>query len=212
MRLYLSSFKIGNRPEKLLELAGTGRNAVIILNALDHKQEVRDRFFAEETKVLKDLGFTVEEWDLRNYFGKDEELETLLRMKDMVWINGGNTFLLRRAMKQSGFDSVITKLLHEDVIVYAGFSAAAVVLHKDLHGLELTDNPNKLADGYDEEIPWDGLGLLDYSLVVHYDSDHAESATANEELAYYQKRGIPYKTLRDGEVLIIDGDREEIIG
>lgn len=212
MRLYLSSFKIGNRPEKLLELAGTGRNAVVILNALDHKPEVRERFCAEETKVLQDLGFAVEELDLRQYFGKATELEGFLRTKDMVWINGGNTFLLRRAMKQSGFDEVITKLLHEDVIVYAGFSAAAVVLHKDLHGLELTDNPNKLAEGYDEATPWDGLGLLDYSLVVHYDSDHAESASASEELASYQEKGVPYKTLRDGEVLVINGSEDEIVG
>jgi hypothetical protein len=33
MRLYLSSFDIGNRPEELQALTGTARRAVIVVNA-----------------------------------------------------------------------------------------------------------------------------------------------------------------------------------
>src|SRR3989344_882968 len=44
MRLYLSSFKIGNHPEKLVELTGSSKNAVVILNALDYKPESRTKF------------------------------------------------------------------------------------------------------------------------------------------------------------------------
>jgi len=35
MRLYLSSFKIGNHPEKLVELTGKGKHAVVIIKACD---------------------------------------------------------------------------------------------------------------------------------------------------------------------------------
>ncbi len=211
MKLYLSSFKIGKYPERLVELVGNGKRAVVILNALDYKQESRDNFLLSETKMLTDLGFEVEELDLRKYFGKQEYLEKYLRKKNLVWVNGGNTFLLRRAMKQSGFDIVISKLLKEDVIVYSGFSAACVVLHKDLHGIELTDDPNILADGYVKDVEWFGLGLIDFSIVVHYDSDHSESEATVEEIKYYKKNGIPHKLLRDGEVIVIDGNKTEIL-
>lgn len=211
MRLYLSSFKIGNYPEKLVELVGSGKNAVVIMNALDHKPDSRDKFLISEIKTLTNLGFNVEELDLRKYFGKEMELEELLKQKDLVWINGGNTFLLRRAMKQSGFDTVIIKLIKENAIVYAGFSAACCVLHKDLDGIELTDDPNTISEGYDKEIVWDGLSLVDFAMVVHYDSDHSESEMANEEIEYYKKNNIPYKTLRDGEVIIINDDTLEIV-
>jgi len=212
MRLYLSSFKIGNQPQKLTELMGSNpKKAALILNALDYKPESRTKFLATETEMLKGLGFEVDELDLRKYFGKKDELKNFLKNRGLVWINGGNTFLLRRAMKQSGFDNVIKKLLAEDKIVYAGFSAACAVLHKDLHGIEFSDDPNVIAEGYDREIIWDGLGLLDFNIAVHYASDHPESEAANEEIEYYKKNSIPYKPLRDGEVIVISGDNVEII-
>jgi len=211
MRLYLSSFKIGNQPQNLVELVGLNKNTVVVLNARDHKQECRNEYLLGETEALNDLGFEVEELDLRNYFGKEKALEKFLRTKGLVWIDGGNTFLLRRAMKQSGFNNVITKLLKGDSIVYGGFSAAVVVLQKSLHGLDIVDNPNNISDGYNSEIIWDGLGILDYNVSVHYKSDHPESALVDKEVQYNKDNNIPYKTLRDGEVLIINGDKTEII-
>ena len=212
MRLYLSSFKIGNHPEKLVELTGTDpKKAVLILNALDYKPESRTKFLNSETEMLKDLGFDVEELDLRDYFGKQNELEEFLKNKGLVWINGGNTFLLRRAMKLSGFDIVIIKLLKEDAIVYAGFSAACCVLHKNLHGIELADDPNTLSEGYNSEIIWEGLGLVNFAVVVHYNSDHSESEITNQEVEYYINNNIPFKTLKDGEALIVNGDKLEIL-
>ncbi|MBD3223695.1 MAG: serine peptidase [Caldithrix sp.] len=211
MRLYLSSFKIGNHPEKLVELTGLGKNVAVILNALDHKPETRDKFLLSEIKMLSDLGFKPEELDLQNYFGKADKLEKYLRRKDLVWINGGNTFLLRRAMKQSGFDRVITRLLREDAIVYAGFSAACAVLHKDLHGVDFSDDPKITTEGYDKKTEWSGLGLIDFSIAVHYNSDHPESEETDREIDYYKRNNIPFQPLRDGEVIIINGDKTEII-
>lgn len=211
MRLYLSSFKFGNQPQKLAELVGLNKNAVVVLNARDHKQERRNQYLLEETKALNDLGFEVEELDLRDYFYKEKELENLLSKKQLVWIDGGNTFLLRRAMKQSGFDNVIKKLLKDDKIVYAGFSAACVVLQKDMHGLDLVDDPNVVSEGYKKEIIWEGLGLIDFYLAVHYKSDHPESVMVDKEVELCEKNNVPYKTLRDGEVLIINGNNTEII-
>jgi len=46
------------------------------------------------------------------------------RARSLIWINGGNAFPLRRAMRQSGFDEVAWALLASDEIVYVGFSAA----------------------------------------------------------------------------------------
>jgi hypothetical protein len=43
MRLYLSSFDLGKRPEKLVALAGAGRCAAIIVNALDTNPDWRAR-------------------------------------------------------------------------------------------------------------------------------------------------------------------------
>ena len=44
---------------------GSGKNAVVILNALDYKPESRTKFLGSETEMLIGLGFNVEEIDLR---------------------------------------------------------------------------------------------------------------------------------------------------
>ena len=204
MKLYLSSFVLGDDPQQLADLVGQGKSGVVILNALDHKQEARDRFLASQTGALQELGLTVEELDLRKYFGKEEELRKLLNTKDFVWINGGNTFILRRAMRQSGFDTAIVDLVKKDSIVYAGFSAGVCILAPTLKGLDITDDPLIVPEGYEKEILWDGLGLVDYSVAVHYQSDHDESSLTDKEIAFYEANGMPYKKLRDGEVLVVN--------
>jgi dipeptidase E len=209
--MYLSSFKLGNRPEALQELVGTDRRAAIIMNALDNFPEPRAQWLEAQSNALHKLGFSVSEFDLRAYFERENDLRDVASSINTVWINGGNAFILRRAMKQSGFDAIIKQALARDTLVYAGFSAAAVICYRSMRGLEITDNPNDAPEGYDPEIVWEGLGLLPYAIAVHYKSDHSETDQTDQEIAFYKANGIPYRTLRDGQALVIDGATTRIV-
>jgi hypothetical protein len=79
-------------------------------------------------------------------------------------------------------------------------------------GLELTHDLNDVPSGYDPDIVWEGLGFVPFALALHYKSDHPESESVDREIAFYEASGIPYRTLPDGEVLIVDGHGEEIAG
>jgi dipeptidase E len=125
--LYLSSSGVSDRGEELVALSRSAKPAAIIGNALDSQPEDRSGFLKNQGLTLGGLGFAVFELDLRNYFGASVKLGALLNDMDVVWINGGNTFNLRRAMKYSGFDLLIKSALARDAIVYAGFNAAAAV-------------------------------------------------------------------------------------
>jgi dipeptidase E len=212
MRLYLSSFDLGDAPEELLALTGSARRTAVIVNALDNRPRARADWLEDQGKKLVDRGYAVRELDLRDYFGAADRLEAVLRDTDLVWINGGNAFILRRAMRQSGFDTLIKRALARDAIVYGGFSAATVIAFDSLEGLELVDDPNDVPAGYDAEIVWEGLGLIPYAVAVHFQSVHSESALVDREVAFYRANRIPYRTLRDGEALVIAGTREEIVG
>ena len=48
---------------------------------------------------------------------------TLNQANNAIEVTGGNTFVLRRAMKASGFDDLITRMLDGDEIVYGGFGS-----------------------------------------------------------------------------------------
>lgn len=48
------------------------------------------------------------------------------------------------------------------------------------------------------------MNILDYALVPHYKSEHPESEDVDKIIAYMIDSKIPFKALRDGEVIIIE--------
>jgi len=48
-----------------------------------------------------------------------------------------------------------------------------------------------------------GLGLVDFTVVPHFQSDHAEAEPAGGMAAWLADNGLPFRTLRDGEVIVI---------
>ncbi|MBB3388998.1 dipeptidase E [Rhizobium sp. BK275] len=209
MRLYLSSYRLGASAFRLKKLLNGGRRAAVIQNALDFIPAEARR--AYETNIydpkeeLADWGIGAEELDLRDYFGQPHALKEALAGIDFVWAVGGNAFLLRRAMRQSGFDRIIGELLRKDALVYGGFSAGAVVATPSLDGIDIMDDPRQLVPGYDEGILWDGLGLVDFSIVPHYRSDHDEAEAAEKTVGFLEEASMPFQPLRDGEVIIVEG-------
>ena len=206
MRLYLSSYRLGHHSKQLLQLLGSGQNVGIIPNAVDHIPAPDRASYKKNSydphEVFARLGLNSVEIDLRNYFGQPDQLEAVLRRQDLIWVLGGNCFLLRRAMRQSGFDQLLSPLLQEDAFVYGGFSAGVCVLAPSLKGIELCDQPEEVPEGYDPEIIWDGLGIVDFSCAPHYRSDHPEAEMIEDVVAYFEDNNIPFKAMRDGDVWI----------
>jgi len=213
MRLYLSSFRLGNQPEVLLDLMGKGRRTALIMNAADGSlPERRVVGLSDEIDRLKSIGLEPIEVDLRHYFADSAGLRDLLASFDLIWVRGGNCFVVRRAFKQSGADEIIKDLLQKDAVVYGGYSAGIDMLIPSMHGAELVDDPNVVPEGYDPEIIWEGLGLLPYSVAPHYKSDHPESADIDKSVEYMIDHHIPFIALRDGQAIVIHGDRQWIAG
>ena len=214
MRLYLSSYLWGNNPEKILELIGNGKKyAALITNSAD---QFPDEGIVERMKqdqvFLNKLGITSERLDLRDYFRDNKSaLSNKLNEFGFIWVRGANVFVLRRAMKQSGFDDLLIELLKNDKIAYGGYSAGACVLGSTLRGLDLVDDCKIAPEGYSKETIWDGLGILPYAVAPHYKSDHPESSMVDEAIEYFKENNIPYKALHDGEVICMNGSTVSIL-
>jgi len=211
----LSSFLLGNRPERLMELAGAKRKALVIANACDGFDPAKRGLRVErELEALGALGFWAEELDLRKHFregGDREGLHAELFSAGLVWARGGNSFVLRRAMRQSGFDEILVEALRRDDLVFGGYSGGIAVLAPSLRGIELVNDIASAPEGYNPEVIWAGLGILPWSVVPHYKSPHWSSPGIDTVVAYLENHKVPYRTLSDGEALIISGDREELV-
>ena len=141
MKLYLSSQRLGNYPEKLIELLGNNNKVVVIANALDDKPlEHRLSRVNREFEMLKGIGLDPVELDLRNYFDSSNGLKDFLKDKSLIWIRGGNVFILRRAMEASNFDTEVLPLIKNGTIAYGGYSAALIIACRDLWASEMIDD------------------------------------------------------------------------
>jgi dipeptidase E len=209
MKFYLSSYKIGNQGDKLKEMAKTGNKKVAyISNALDFSTDLKRRMKSEQADIdeLVNLEFTVEKFDLRDYFDSKDNLEKDISQYDIIGVRGGNTFVLRQAMKLSGFDKLLINLSKRtNNIIYGGYSAGVCVLAPNLHGLELLDDVGQFPYPQQKEVIFAGLGILNYAVVPHYKSEkHSETEAVEKVIEYYIKNKILFKALSDGEVIIIE--------
>jgi dipeptidase E len=214
VRLYLSSFRMGDHPERLLDLIGAdSRRAVVIANAMDDAPpDVRRAGVELELAALASMGLEPAELDLRGYFGRRRLLRRDLAGIGVAWSRGGNVFMLRHALARSGADAVFGELLAADALVYAGYSAGACVLSPGLRGLELVDDPDAVTRAYGSPPVWDGLALLPDAFVPHYRSPgHPETAAIELVVARYRAEGIPYRALHDGQALLINGPQSVVV-
>ncbi|MES9602350.1 Type 1 glutamine amidotransferase-like domain-containing protein [Actinomadura sp. NPDC000929] len=207
--MYLSSWRTGQHPERMLQLleSPAGARTAVIANAVDALPGTERRAAVEhEIHALTALGLRPVEVDLRTYFDQEpSRVAAALRGFPLLWVRGGNVFVLRHALAKSGADRAITELLQQDAVVYAGYSAGACVLAPDLHGLERCDSPQAVHSAYGAPARFDGLAVLDYVVVPHIDSPgHPETEILGAVADHYRSQGIAHHTLRDGEAIVID--------
>ena len=209
MRLFLSSHRLSNHADVLVRLVGQRRNTLVIGNALDYLPAAARALYTATTydpvAELNTLGLPASWLDLRDYIGSPIRLYDQLLTCGLVWVIGGNAFVLRRAMRACGFDGVIHGLLSQDTLVYGGFSAGAIVSAPSLRGLDLMDDP-KVGTFGDEMISYEGLNLFPKAVVPHVGSNHRDSAGADRAAHWLTDNAVPFVALQDGQAIVVDGE------
>jgi dipeptidase E len=204
MQFYLSSIGLGRETHKLKEMLPENRLTAYIPNAIDYSSDVSRRTESNNHDMndLRSVGFDPEILDLRDYFGKTDSLESALENFGVIWVRGGNVFVLRQAMQLSSFD-VISKKLKKRAILYGGYSAGVCVLSPTIHGLEFMDDVSQRPYCDDIETVWEGLGLIDFSVIPHYPSNPLETDSAKPIIEYFEDNKVPFRIMSEGDVIII---------
>jgi dipeptidase E len=208
MKYYLSSYRLGNETERFKSMIKqTSGKFAYLANALDfvgHDPERRKSHEEKDMGELRAIGAEVELLDLRDYFGKRDLLKQKLSELGGVYISGGNSFVLRQAMKLSGLDELIHEMKGRTNFIYAGYSAGVCVITPTMRAYEITDDATNFPYPEIKEQIWEGLGVLDFVFEPHYNSDHTESASTDTEIKWCVDNKVLFKAYRDGEVLIIE--------
>jgi dipeptidase E len=203
MKLFLSSVSVtkDQLPEfvKLVGKKPADIKFALIENGADVYAEADRGFVKRESDALEAVGMKLNRIDLRTYFG-EPGLQDALKNFDVIWMGGGNTYYLRWALREAGFDDCVQTLLDSGV-VYGGGSAGAVVAGPTLKNFENADEPDKAP-----KLVKDGLKLTDFVPLPHWNNKKFGHVIA-EVKQKFDAASVRVMTITDEQAIIVDGEQ-----
>lgn len=187
--------------DEILKILPRPANQIRLAHIVTASKVEKDiSYLKEDKKEMQKMGFQVEDVDIE---GKNEnEIRNLLTGKDIIYVQGGNTFYLLKAIKESGFDKVIKELIDKGVI-YVGVSAGSIVAGPTIEVCNWKNIDNNIVGLTD----FSALNLVDFNIFVHYTEKYKE--LVNEE---FPKSEYPVRILMDDQAILIKDDKIEFIG
>jgi len=162
-------------------------------------------FFKKVSEIIKENGYDMEDFDIE---GKTkEEIKDFFKDKNVIHIEGGNTFYLLKIIRETGFGEILKELLEEGR-VYVGTSAGAYIACPTIEVANWND------DGKDKfgVTDFTALNYVPFVLKVHYKDEKEELVKENIKTLKY-----PLRILRDGQGMFCEdgickfmGDGKEV--
>lgn len=196
-KILLTSSGLGNKKvqKEFLNLLDKQIKDIKILLVFGVKTEEEMLYVEESKKELIVLG--IQEKNIANA-NINEDIPLLEKDFDVIYFCGGNTYYLLDRIKKLDLDSLIKNLIIKGAI-YIGVSAGSIIASKDIKiagwGAEGDENEVELED-------LSGLGFTNIAIFPHYKN------SLKEEIKEFKKKvDYPVQELRDGEAILIMGNK-----
>lgn len=190
-KLLLTSIGLSTQKaiEKVKDIFGdfTNKNVVIITTAAKDKENNKWNILAQ--KQFLDLGY-----EKVDFLDLETNPETNLDNYATVYVCGGNTFKLLKAVQESNFESEVRKLLNRGGL-YIGASAGALLLTPTIQ-IAGEVSPDENLVGLTD---LNSFGLVDFEFLPHY-----ETSMDDEINTYKNKTSNEIKTATNDEIIFID--------
>lgn len=190
-----------NIKEEILKILPKPANQIKLAHIITASKAEKDIGYLEKDKqIMEEAGFQVEDIDIE---GKTEkEIRDLLKNKDIIYVQGGNTFYLLKCVKESGFGKVIKELLDKGVI-YIGVSAGSYIACPTIEMAEwkhLDKNVVGITD-------FTAMALVPFLVSVHYKPEYKELIKKG-----IQKSKYPVRVLTDEQAVLIKNGDTKLVG
>ncbi len=164
------------------------------------KNEADQQYVVKDIADLKLTG--VEQIDVVDISELERaEWLPMLQQADVIFVVGGDVYFLRDWVVKSGLSEDLPDLLREKV--YVGISAGSKLMGPECGVASLYFDPSK--DGR-------GLGLVDFNIVPHMNSDHFADRTP--ELVKPKLADVRHTTylIDDDTAILVDGSLMQFVG
>jgi dipeptidase E len=161
-------------------------------------------FVKTDWEIMKDTGFNIQEVDIE---GKTEsQLFKILKLKDIIFVEGGNTFYLLKAMRACNFEKIMRKLLKNGK-VYIGASAGSIVAGRTIE----TASWGQAKDANIVNLKnLRGLNFVPFNVFVHYKPEDAE--IIKQKIKNPKKRKKKLRILTDDQALLAQANQIILLG
>lgn len=144
----------------------------------------------------------IEDLDLREKTKK--ELENILENKDIIFVNGGNTFYLLYWVRKSGFDKILSRLLEQGKI-YIGISAGSYLICPSIeHGLWKQKFKDRNKIGLKD---FSGLNLIPFLIIAHFEDKYRPHIKKEAKTTKY-----PIVALNDTQAILVEEKKYKLVG
>ena len=171
-----------------------------ILYVTTASKKVSDTSYVERTRQkMNELNFSFTEYDI---VGKSEEgLKKALSSHDIVYVEGGNTFYLLKAVRDTAFEKVVKEAI-ENGLVYWGVSAGAYIACPSIIMATWSDRFDRCG-----VTDWAAINLVPFLIKAHYTPDILE--TLKEKSKELQ---LPLRVLNDDQAVMVKDGEVQLIG
>lgn len=183
------------------DLTGISKSEIKIGYVTTASKGSRDKTFLEKVKnAMRENGYSFEEIDIEEK--SKEEILNFFKDKNIIHIEGGNTFYLLKAIRETGFAEILKKLLSEGKI-YIGTSAGAYVMCPTI---EVANWNETGRDRFDLE-DFSALNYVPFVLKVHYKDEMKNTVGEKMKTLKY-----PLRILKDGQGILVENSETKFFG
>ena len=176
-------------------------NRVAFVTTAAYGESKNPAWMEKDRQLLRECGIKhIEDLDLKDKTKKD--LERILSDKDIIFVNGGNTFYLLKWVRESGFGKVLPHFLKRGGL-YVGVSAgsyiacptieAATWKHQDRNRVGITD--------------FTALNFVSFLITAHFEEKYRTIVDQVTKSTKY-----PIVALSDTQAVLVQEDKIKVVG
>ncbi|MCK5510638.1 Type 1 glutamine amidotransferase-like domain-containing protein [Candidatus Parcubacteria bacterium] len=159
-----------------------------------------DSYAISHQQKMSELNFSYTEIDIAAL--NENELKKTLDGYDIIFVEGGNTYYLLKAVRESGFKKIIKNLISQGV-VYIGSSAGSYIAC-----------PSIIMSTFNER-GFNKFGITDFTamnLVPFLIKAHYTPEMKKKLYEKFNNLGYPLRILNDNQALLVKDGKVQLLG
>lgn len=157
-------------------------------------------YIERHKRRMDELGFLYEEIDIATQ--SEKKLRSTLQEHDIVMVEGGNTFYLLNAVRESGFEKIVKELIEKGV-VYIGSSAGSYIACPSIIVATWSNPPVDQCGVTD----YTSMNLVPFLIKAHYTPDMYDRL-----LRYRNELQHPLYAIGDEQAILVRDGNIQLLG